>query len=501
MTIEFIRENLYIARAMADPLSVCASVAGLITIADLVFQRTFKYVKGVRAAPKTIARLSSEIGGLHGILHSVHLLLSQLEQEPFISAIGPFHIASCEQTLQKIKTILDKHETTSDHVNKMQALKNSLKWPFSVAETEELIAEIERHKSTLSLALTADGMSGLLEMLSRQNQLRDGIGDIKRDLQQRHEAETRISINKENQDMLDAIGHIDPYNSHQINLNFCHPGTGHWFIDGQSFKQWLNASSSRLWMNGIPGAGKTVLCASAIQAALEMSSPDLAVAFFYCDYKDSATQDPSNILGSLATQIAKQNKHSLNKLQEFYRKNKFDNRRSPLYEPKELRNLILKMATEFSSSLIIVDGLDECGPNTTVVVEVLASLNADSEESNIRTLFSSRDEMEIKEVLENYHKVAIAAESSDLRLYVGAEIHNRIRDRKLRIKDQSLKEYILERLVQDADGMYVSPLPLSFYNIHLDFFCWVFAYEIDLSVSYRLLLYSGRQTCLANFGP
>jgi hypothetical protein len=46
--------------------------------------------------------------------------------------------------------------------------------------------------------------------------------------------------------------------------------------------------------------------------------------------------------------------------------------------------------------------------------------------------------------------------SSDLRLYVASEIKRRTRERKLRIQDASLKDHIINTLMEGADGMYVS---------------------------------------------
>lgn len=103
----------------------------------------------------------------------------------------------------------------------------------------------------------------------------------------------------------------------------------------------------------------------------------------------------------------------------------------------------------------MVDGLDECGVNAAEVTELLTSLNRAGQATNTKTLFLSRNHVEIRESLDDYTEIAIAAKSSDLRLYVGAEIDARTRDHKLRIKDQSLKEHIMEKLVEGADGMYV----------------------------------------------
>ena len=69
------------------------------------------------------------------------------------------HIQSCFRVLERIKTVLDKSDSSSDADSNMGSrIKKKLLWPLSISETKELVAEVERHKSTLNLALTADGM-------------------------------------------------------------------------------------------------------------------------------------------------------------------------------------------------------------------------------------------------------------------------------------------------------------------------------------------------------
>ena len=89
--------------------------------------------------------------------------------------------------------------------------------------------------------------------------------------------------------------------------------------------------------------------------------------------------------------------------------------------------MIKKMAPSFDQALIIVDGLDECGRNTAVVVEYLTDLHTDS---TIKTIFSSRDEIDIRSFLEDYQQIAIAARNTDLQLYVAAQIKERTRLKK-----------------------------------------------------------------------
>lgn len=449
---------------MADPLSVSTGIAGLITLADLVFCRTFKYVKDVKRAPKQIAALSRELSHLYGIVNSLHLLALQLEEGILNTTIRIDHVHACHDTLEKIKAIIDKHEGNPSRDHVMETLKMKMNWPFSIPEAKDLLAEVEEHKSTLSLALTADGMTGLLHVLSEQKTTANDIREIRQELQEGREAETRIALSKDNQAILDSVGSIDPHSSHETNLKLRHPGTGHWFTKGDEFNRWLGTPKARLWLHGIPGAGKSVLCSSVIEIALAKSNRDIAVAFFYCDYKDTATQDPSNILGSLAKQIAKQDEQSFEKLQKFYQSKFRDNLPCVRYDLEELRLLIMTMASDYDHIMIIVDGLDECGRQTRLVVDLLASLNTDQENCNIKTLFLSRYEQDIMEILKEYAQVSIAANIVDLRLYVGAEIEVRTRRKVLRIKDQSMKDHIMERLVEGAEGMYVriaSPGPLT----------------------------------------
>lgn len=443
---------------MTDPLSVSASIAGLVTLADVVFGRTYKYVKAVKKAPKEISALSNQIGALYGILSNLHLVSLQLEHERADSTTRIHHINSCYQTLEHVKSILDKDDTSSTHDERLETLKRRLRWPFSSPEVKDLIAEIERHKTTLGLALNVDCMSGLLQALSKHDEIRNAVEGMRTELKERHEAETRITINKERQDILTSFAMVDPRSNHDMSRKLRSPGTGLWLTEGEEFQQWLESEHARLWFYGIPGAGKTVLASSVIEEALRRSSPRAAVAFFYCDYKNADTQDLSNILGSLAQQFAKQDEDSFAKLRNFYETCNPEHRTNVEYECEALLDLVRAVALVFDSAMIIVDGLDECGTKTSSVVESLIRLH-DGENTTIKTLFLSRDEIEIRERLEDYTKVSIAARSSDLRLYVAAEIDLRTRKKRLRIKDQSLKEYILERLVEGAEGMYV----LSFY--------------------------------------
>jgi hypothetical protein len=117
---------------------------------------------------------------------------------------------------------------------------------------------------------------------------------------------------------------------------------------------------------------------------------------------------------------------------------------------------VSQLASTFQDLSVIVDGLDECGSRTSDVINSLTPIcfNAGS---NIRSLFLSRDEYEIRELLqEQYTIVAISAHKEDLELYVAAQIESRQRKLgrdQLRIRSPELKGHIIKTLVERAEGM------------------------------------------------
>ncbi|KAL8950877.1 MAG: hypothetical protein Q9222_003111 [Ikaeria aurantiellina] len=438
---------------MADPVSLSASIAGLVTLAELVFKRIFKYAKAVKGASKEINSLLSEVGALYSTLSSLELVSRQLEDESFHSATRAQHLHTCTQTLENLRATLDKEKPLPARAPKSESLKRKLHWPFASSEVNALLAEIERHKTSLGLALNVDSMSGFLQSLSIQGKLRDSVDEIKNELKRRHEAETRIALNDRSRRILKSFGDADPSRNQRMGLRLRQLGTGLWFIESQAFRHWVDTDGAKLWLHGIPGAGKTVLAATIIEEILSMCHVNHAVAFFYCDYKDPTTQRLPFILGSLIQQLAKQDEQGLEIVQNFYNRKNPQCNENPDYDSEELRDLIMDLASVFNRVTVVVDGLDECGANAADVTESLASLHAEAGPTNIKTLFLSRYEVDVRQYLGDYVQIAIAARSSDLRLYVGAEIHSRTRNHKLRVKDPDLKEYIMEKLVEGAEGI------------------------------------------------
>lgn len=440
---------------MADGLSVAASVAGLIQIADIVVRRGYRYVRDVKEAEKSVERLIDEVNKLSGILHSLKNVAERCEDDKL--EIEPtaqiHHIEACLKTLQLVDTHLENSNpaTEKDHVGNV---KQKLKWPLNRSKVKELLSEVEKHKAAMSLAMTASSMSALLVLLDRQNCIRENLLELKVGIEMDRKQRIQVELSDQRKKWLDSLSILNAQRWQDFNIKLRQAGSGIWFTDGPDFQEWLLTRRSKLWVHGIPGAGKTILMASAIQEALKHSDERHALAFFYCDYKDANTHNPRNIFGSLAKQIAVQNESCFHTLKEFWGTPGSPGRVSSTRGVPTIGaylDLIKELAARFDNVMIIVDGLDEVAVDRSGVADLLQSLNRPN--GNIKTLFASRKEIDLQHPLQSYKQLSIAAKSSDLRLYVASEIERRTGNKMLRIRDPDLKEHTMRTLVNRADGM------------------------------------------------
>lgn len=144
---------------MADPLSIAGSIAGLITIADVVIRNGYKYIAAVKGADKAVLSLVQETNSLVGVLHSLRNVAEGLEggNVPFLATTQVHHIESCFRTLKKIQTLLDKFEISKSKDLIHRSVQH-FKWPLAESQTKSLASEVSGHRETLALALNADEM-------------------------------------------------------------------------------------------------------------------------------------------------------------------------------------------------------------------------------------------------------------------------------------------------------------------------------------------------------
>ncbi|KAL8800395.1 MAG: hypothetical protein Q9182_005197, partial [Xanthomendoza sp. 2 TL-2023] len=227
-----------------------------------------------------------------------------------------------------------------------------------------------------------------------------------------------------------------------------------WLFDLPEMSAWLENPNDRLWIYGIPGAGKTTLSTLVVEEVLSRKrSRSIGTAYFYIRHDDKETHKLSNLLGSLISQLASQNPEALAELMEFRAEFSPQGTLAALPSHEQLNQKLRDIANHFTETYIMIDGLDECGsimdPDRKRVVDAVAGLYGQI--CSIRTLVFSRDEYDIRNEFDRtqFRTVSIAATSADLRLYVSAWLGT------LDIRDETLKIEVLDTLVDEAHGMFM----------------------------------------------
>ncbi|KAL3602794.1 hypothetical protein FPOAC2_07106 [Fusarium poae] len=440
---------------MADPLSLAASIAGLISLADVTFKYTYKFVRAAKDAKNDVSTLADEINNLGSVLRVLEALASDMEAEgdQFDPTLRNHYLNHCFKTLSRIE-MKTKKATERFVRSKVESIYQHLKWPFSASETRSLLDELSRHKETISMALAADSMQKLQLSLTKIDKLGENISKVEK-IVKRVEINTLIEVNAQKQRILNYFMKADPQDNLATSIKLRHSMTGLWLTESTDFVRWIDTPGSKLWLTGIPGAGKTVLAGSVIQEVLSRSYSrnDIGVAFFFCDYKNPKTWETVNILGAIANQLARQRKEAFEILNLYY-----DDLHPPEHignnpDSDELRSKISQMSDLFHRTIIVIDGLDECGDNTDDVVDTLIQMIEDSENTSLAVF--SRDHYNIRVNLEaEFEIIPIIAHTNDIQLYVGAELDRRVRTQRLQLATLHMKQEIQEVLVSRAEGMF-----------------------------------------------
>ncbi|KAI0144490.1 ankyrin repeat-containing domain protein [Xylariaceae sp. FL1272] len=454
-----------------DPLSISASVAGIVTLAGTVFSLTAKCIKGVNNAPREASELLGEVKELSLLLHHLALVSRQLEinSDPetcipgFPTHLRFQHIHDCQTILNRLDKGLRQSTEGLKSRSKLTRFSTRLAWPFTIDETNDILGTIQRRKHTINLALAADSYAQLAQCLSRQEEtgkqhqkIEEDLTAIKSTVKEILEIETKIFLDQNRQKVLEFFASFaNPWRDFELVQNLRHPSTGVWFTESDDFKEWIAIPGSKLWVTGIPGAGKSVLAGLILHDCLKCSSKDgrKATAYFFCTYKNKDTHSARNMMSSLVSQLARQNEESFQLLESYY--DELVSQQSLATEPslQKLSTVFECMCKSFDEVFVVIDGLDECDTNESV--DTLSRISRRNESHSMNMLFLSRDEVQIHDLLNlNFAHIEIEANTDDIQLYVLSELESRTASRRIRIGNPELKAEITQKLVHNAKGMF-----------------------------------------------
>jgi ankyrin repeat domain-containing protein 50 len=197
----------------------------------------------------------------------------------------------------------------------------------------------------------------------------------------------------------------DPFSNHNDACKRKHESTGHWLVDGLSFRNWLNEANSFLWLNGRPGCGKTILSSTAIEYTLQHYRSDrrVGIAYHYFTFTDNAKQGVSGMLRTMLLQLSTKLDDGNAALTDLYNTYKVG-------EPPEhaLENTLSQILLKFEHVYLIIDALDETprGERRVAVLRMLARMRSWAIRG-LHVLITSRDEADIRDELGQIKEVSM----------------------------------------------------------------------------------------------
>ena len=227
-------------------------------------------------------------------------------------------------------------------------------------------------------------------------------------------------------------------------------GTGLWFIDSPKFTNWLHEPHQTLFCPGIPGAGKTMMVAIAVDHLLKtVQSNSTGVSYIYCNYKAQADQNTTTLLAVILKQLVRNRPSIADPVTRLYDLHASRNTRPSL---DEIFSALQSVLTSYSTVYVIIDALDECPDKDGTRSQLLAKLRDLQRKTDLRLMGTSRVIPDIVREFNGMPTLEIRASDADVQQFVAGQIY---RLPKCIQRDSQLQGSVQDKIVEAVDGMYV----------------------------------------------
>lgn len=409
-----------------------ASVIAVMQLSEAVLSACYRYAGKVKEAASDIDRVIHQVGFLSTLLQDLKELAesqdgaTNTKPSQALRSLAAEHgpLSICGQCLEELKDKLPSGPVR---------LRQKLQWPFESNKIKQITDRISSQIPLLEVTLTGGTFSVVVDTHAREQ--RDKV--------------------------LSWLRSADPTVKHLASRKSYQAGTNQWVLENAAFVQWRDNPGQTLWLYGIPGAGKTILCSTIIDHIEQLckTKPRARLAYYYFDFSDHETQNLNTFLRCLLWQLSQHDDTLPPPVQTLF--DSHDNGRK--YASDEvLADALFELLSGESDrpAYIIIDALDECPIKSRddfceLILTRIEQTGQASRAYNF--LFTSRNEFDIEKRMSEssagIHQVPIPVDcvGADVRLHVRHFISV---NWTMKNFPETLKKEIEDTISSKAHGMF-----------------------------------------------
>lgn len=420
---------------MTEVIGAVASVAQLVQLSGALLAGGYGFLAKAVRAPAEIRSLLTETAAINSLLGQLQDVADSTPDDALqtLERTGAFE--ECTATLKSIEKALAKCENL--YGQDVKNLGKRLLWPFKEKETNDALQRLHRLRGLLANAVGINSALALKRIELKQESLAETVSHLS--------AAAEIQMDTAEDERI--ISWICPllsdgaFASLDNALNRRLPGTGTWFLESDMYKQWISSNSpSGIWITGLPGSGKTILCSSIIEHVRQAASPDTPVMFFFCDHRDSQKQTLENFLMSILKQLLAVAPAALQQVKTIYKANYQISDRP--FNRDDYAPLVRELLHDLEEYFLILDGLDESSEGESIA-DFLENIftNAEGRGDRFHMIFSSRFDIGLEKRQNRIVSTRFPLGDNtrpDIERYIHSEIAYRLEKGKIKVRDRAL---------------------------------------------------------------
>lgn len=200
-------------------------------------------------------------------------------------------------------------------------------------------------------------------------------------------------------------------------------GTGQWLLNSSEYVAWTERKETTIFCPGIPGAGKTILACTAIESLQRTFCKDnkIGICYAFCNYKRHQEQNVDYFLAGLTKQLVQRIPFLPDGLRSLHANH---TRKCSQPSTNEYMELLQDTINCFSTTFLVVDGLDECAVEGQVRTKLLDRIFELQSSFQVQLFATSRFIPEVTKRFDYRYWFEVHAKDEDVQRYLEGHVEN-----------------------------------------------------------------------------